>query len=79
MMHILSFFKHQNISNLIQSHDCFGKFIFHIPREPFHSNERISMNFLFRGKTLCSDETKCSRDLSFRDFLIDTKLITHKI
>ena len=37
------------------------------------------MKFLLRGKTLCSDEPKCSRDLSFRDFLIDTKIITHKI
>ena len=37
------------------------------------------MKLLFRGKTLCSDEPKCSRDLSFRNFLIDTKIITHKI
>ena len=37
------------------------------------------MKLLFRGKTLCSDEPKYSRDLSFGDFLTDTKLITHKI
>ena len=33
------------------------------------------MKLLFGGKILCSDETKCSRDLSFRDFHIDTKII----
>ena len=37
------------------------------------------MKLSFRGKTLCSDEPKCLRDLSLRDFLIDTKIITHKI
>ena len=53
--------------------------MFYLPREPFHSYERISMKLLFRGKTLFSDEPKCSKDLSFRDFLIDTKITTHKI
>ena len=33
------------------------------------------MKLLFRGTTLCSDEP---RDLSFRDFPIDTKIITHR-
>ena len=37
------------------------------------------MKLLFRGKTVCSDEPKCSRDLFFRDFLFDTKLITKLI
>ena len=41
--------------------------------------EGISMKLLFRGKTLSSDEPKCSRDLFCRDFLIDTKMKTHKI
>ena len=46
----------------------------------YHGNLSTHMkDLLFRGKTLCSDEPKCSRDLSFRDFLIDTKIITHKI
>ena len=35
------------------------------------------MKLWFCGKTLCSDEPKCSRDFSFRDFLMDTKIITH--
>ena len=37
------------------------------------------MKLLFRGETLCSDEPKCSRDLSFSDFLIDTKIKAHKM
>ena len=53
--------------------------MFHLPREPFQSYEMIPVKLLFRGKTLCSDEPKCSRDLSFRGFPIDTKIITHKI
>ena len=73
-MHISNSFKHQNISKLFYFHDFFGRFIFHLHREFFHSYERIIMKlFLFRGKTWCSDKPTCSRDLSFRDIFIDTK------
>ena len=45
----------------------------------FYSYERISMKLLFCGKTLGSDEPKYSKDLFFRDFPIDTKIVTRKI
>ena len=37
------------------------------------------MKLLIRGKTSYSEEPKCSRDLSFREFFIDTKIISQKI
>ena len=37
------------------------------------------MKLLCNGKTLCSDEPKCDKISSFEIFVVDRKIITHRI
>ena len=72
------FFDNENISTLLQIHDFFGRLIFYLPWDLFNKNDGISTKILFRGKVLCSDESKWDKIYLFKRFcfVIDIKIGT---